>query len=191
MTSIAATKRAARAEALARREAAHAAGAGASRCAAARVLREVAPLRGVSTVSAYLPIGSELDPRPLMAALRGLGFALAVPVIEAKGLPLRFRSWVPGVAVVRGPFGVEVPAEGDWVEPDLLVVPLLAFDGAGHRLGYGAGFYDRTLAGLRARRRVVALGFAYAAQQVDAVPRDATDARLDAVVTEDGTIRPV
>jgi 5-formyltetrahydrofolate cyclo-ligase len=70
------------------------------------------------------------------------------------------------------------------------VVPLLAFDGAGHRLGYGAGFYDRTLAGLRARRRVVALGFAYAAQQVDAVPRDATDARLDAVVTEDGTIRP-
>jgi 5-formyltetrahydrofolate cyclo-ligase len=125
-----------------------------------------------------------------MAALRGLGFALAVPVIEAKGLPLRFRSWVPGVAVVRGPFGVEVPAEGDWVEPDLLVVPLLAFDGAGHRLGYGAGFYDRTLAGLRARRRVVALGFAYAAQQVDAVPRDATDARLDAVVTEDGTIRP-
>ncbi len=190
MSPIAAAKRAARAEALARRDAAHAAGAGAARIAAAAVLRELAPMRGISTVSAYLPIGSELDPRPLMAALQSMGFGLAVPVIEAKGRPLRFRAWVPGAAVIPGPFGVEVPAEGAWVEPDLLVVPLLAFDAAGHRLGYGAGFYDRTLAALRAERAVTALGFAYAAQQVAEVPREPTDARLDAVVTEAGVLRP-
>jgi len=150
----------------------------------------VAQMRGVSTVSAYLPIGSELDPRPLMVSLHGLGFGLAVPVVGAKGQPLRFRAWLPAAALVRGPFGVQVPADGAWVEPDVLVVPLLAFDAAGYRLGYGAGFYDRTLAALRGRREVVALGFAYAAQQVAAVPREPTDARLDAVVTEAGVHRP-
>ncbi len=89
-----------------------------------------------------------------------------------------------------GPFGAQVPAGGDWLRPDLLVVPLLAFDAAGRRLGYGGGFYDRTLAGLRAAGPVRAIGFGYAAQQVDEVPADATDELLDAMVTETGVIRP-
>jgi 5-formyltetrahydrofolate cyclo-ligase len=144
----------------------------------------------VSVLATSIAMFGHEGTHPLMAALHGMGFGLAVPVIEAKGRPLRFRTWAPGATVIPGPFGVDVPAEGAWVEPDLLVVPLLAFDAAGHRLGYGAGFYDRTLAALRAERAVTARGFAYAAQQVAEVPREPTDARLDAVVTEAGVLRP-
>jgi 5-formyltetrahydrofolate cyclo-ligase len=113
-----------------------------------------------------------------------------VPVIEGKGLPLRFREWSPGVRMQPGPFGAQVPATGDWLQPELLIVPLLAFDAAGRRLGYGGGFYDRTLAALRARGPVRAIGLAYAAQQVGEVPADATDQPLDAIVTEAGVLRP-
>ena len=111
-----------------------------------------------------------------------------MPVIEASARPLAFRTWRPGVATVAGPLGVEVPVEGEPAEPDVLLVPMLAFDGRGHRLGYGGGFYDRTIAGLRARGRVTAFGFAYAAQQVDEVPDGETDMRLDAVITEAGIL---
>ena len=91
--------------------------------------------------------------------------------------------------MVAGEFGAEIPEEGPWVEPDVLIVPLLAFDARGYRLGYGGGFYDRTLAGLRARHGVLAVGFAFAAQEVDVVPVDGFDQRLDAVVTEQGVRR--
>jgi 5-formyltetrahydrofolate cyclo-ligase len=111
-----------------------------------------------------------------------------VPVIAARARPLAFRSWQPGVATVAGPLGVEVPVEGEPAEPDALLVPMLAYDARGHRLGYGGGFYDRTIAGLRARGAVAAFGFAYAAQQVDAVPDGETDMRLDAVITEEGIL---
>jgi 5-formyltetrahydrofolate cyclo-ligase len=141
--------------------------------------------------SGYRRIRSEIDPEPLMLALREAGCRLCVPVIEGKGLPLRFREWRPGARMQPGPFGAQVPAEGDWLQPDLLVVPLLAFDAAGRRLGYGGGFYDRTIAGLRAAGPVRAVGFGYAGQQVEEVPADDTDERLDAIVTEAGVIRPV
>lgn len=144
---------------------------------------------GAEVVSAYRPIRSELDPTPLMLALHAAGHRLCVPVIEGEGLPLKFREWRPRTLMQAGPFGAEVPAGGDWLEPDLLVVPLLAFDAAGRRLGYGGGFYDRTLAGLRAKKPVRAIGFAYATQQVDEVPAEATDQLLDAVVTETGPVR--
>lgn len=171
-----------------RRKAAHAAGAGAAE--AARDLFLSAGLgQGARIVSAYRRIRSELDPQPLMLALAEQGCRLCVPVIQGKGLPLRFREWTPQTRMQPGPFGAQVPSEGDWLEPDLLIVPLLAFDATGRRLGYGGGFYDRTIARLRAAGPVRAVGFGYAAQQVDAVPADATDERLDAIVTEAGVVR--
>jgi 5-formyltetrahydrofolate cyclo-ligase len=139
-------------------------------------------------VAGYLPIRDEIDPRPALAALAEEGLAVCVPVIEGPGLPLRFVRWAPGDATRIGVFGVEVPLDGAPAEPDLLLVPLLAFDARGHRLGYGGGFYDRTIAALRARRRVVALGLAYAAQRVGLVPDAETDMRLDGIVTERGLL---
>ena len=133
-----------------------------------------------------MPMRTEIDPLAAMAVHQG---PVGVPVILAKATPLRFRAWGPGVRMVAGEFGAEIPEEGPWVEPDVLIVPLLAFDARGYRLGYGGGFYDRTLAGLRARHGVLAVGFAFAAQEVDVVPVDGFDQRLDAVVTEQGVRR--
>ena len=134
-------------------------------------------------LSGYMPMRTEIDPLPAMAAHQG---PVCVPVIMGKGQPLKFREWSPGCAMVPGEFGALIPAEGAWIEPDILIVPLLAFDARGYRLGYGGGFYDRTLQGLRVRQATVAIGFAFAAQEVDEVPIDAFDQRLDAVVTETG-----
>ncbi len=167
---------------------AHAAdGSGAAASAATHALAAIAGVPGVRSVAGYLPIRDEIDPRPALQALAAVGMSLCLPAIEGTGLPLTFRSWVPGSATGIGRFGVEVPLDGTPAEPDLLLVPLLAFDARGHRLGYGGGFYDRTIALLRERRRVVALGFAYAAQRVSQVPDSATDMRLDGIVTEAGT----
>jgi 5-formyltetrahydrofolate cyclo-ligase len=190
MTDPAEEKRSARAAAMARRAALHAGLPGAARQAAGHLLDELARVRHLGTVSAYLPIRDELDPLPGMLALAGLGYRLCVPVIEGSGLPLRFREWAPGAAVVPGPFGVAVPSEGDWLVPEVLVVPMLAFDARAFRLGYGGGFYDRTLAALRADGEVLALGFAYAGQEVPLVPHGPRDQHLDAVVTEAGVVRP-
>jgi 5-formyltetrahydrofolate cyclo-ligase len=191
MTDPAEEKRAARAAALERRAALHAGLPGAARQAAGHLLDAVARARRTGAVSCYLPIRDELDPMPAMLALAGLGYRLCVPVIEGRGLPLRFREWAPGVRVVPGPFGVAVPAEGDWLVPEVLVVPMLAFDARAYRLGYGGGFYDRTLAALRAEGEVLALGLAYAGQEVPQVPHGPRDQHLDAVVTEAGVLRPL
>ena len=127
---------------------------------------------------------------PLMLALAGLGFGVALPVIVGRGQPLVFRRWTPGEALEAGPFGTSVPRDGAEVEPDVLVIPMLAFDARCHRLGYGGGFYDRTIAALRARRPVHAFGLAYAGQELPQLPTEATDMQLDAVVTEAGVVRP-
>lgn len=182
-------KAALRASARARRRAAHETSPGAAQAARDEFL--AAGLhRGAGIISAYRRIRTELDPEPLMLALIERGCRLLVPVIEGEGLPLKFREWTPGARMVPGPFGAEVPAGGAWLEPDLLIVPLLAFDAAGRRLGYGGGFYDRTLARLRAAGPARAIGFAYAAQHVEEVPAEETDQLLDAIVTEAGTVRP-
>lgn len=172
------------------RRAAHAECAGAPRLAAGHALGEIARFPVVETVAAYLPIRAELDPEPAMRALSSLGYRVAVPVIEASESPLVFHAWLPGGAVERGRFGVLVPVGGEIVEPDVLIVPMLAFDRRGHRLGYGGGFYDRTIAALRSRREIRALGFAYSAQEVPLVPDEETDMQLDAIVTERGILRP-
>ena len=139
---------------------------------------------GARIVSAYRRIRSELDPEPLMLALIERGCRLCLPVIGGSGLPLRFREWTPGTRMVPGPFGAEVPADGAWLEPDLLIVPLLAFARSGHRVGYGAGYYDMTIAALRAKKTVLAVGIAFAAQEIAVVPTTPRDARLDLVLTE-------
>jgi 5-formyltetrahydrofolate cyclo-ligase len=136
-------------------------------------------------VSAYWPMGNELDPRPLIRRLQAAGHVIGLPVVVAKGAPLMFRAWTPETRFVAGGFKTEVPAPGaPEVVPNLLLVPLLAFDRAGYRLGYGGGFYDRTLAKLRALSRVTAIGFAYEGQAVEAVPRAEYDQPLDAIATE-------
>ncbi len=183
---LAGRKAAARRRALAVRLEAHGAGSGLARRAAGHALEAIAPLRGALTVAAYIPVGSELDTTPAMLALHGLGFRVCAPVVEAKGAPLRFRAWRPGAALVEGPFGVRVPAEGAEVVPDVILAPLLAFDARGYRLGYGGGYYDRTIAALRPAGLQRAFGFAYAAQEVGAAPVDPNDARLDGVITEAG-----
>ena len=140
-------------------------------------------------VSAYWPMRSEVDLRPLLAALAATR-PVALPVVTGRARPLLFRAWDPATALVPAAFGTMVPPDtAPPVVPQVLLVPLLAFDGQGWRLGYGGGFYDRTLAILRAAGPVTAIGVACAGQQVDAVPHDpATDARLDAVATEDGVL---
>jgi 5-formyltetrahydrofolate cyclo-ligase len=120
-----------------------------------------------------------------MAAHQG---PVCVPVIPGPGMPLRFREWSPGCRMVAGAFGALIPAEGAWLEPQVLIVPLLSFDRRGYRLGYGGGFYDRTLERLRSRGATLALGFAFAAQEVAEVPTEPTDQPLDAVLTETGLI---
>ncbi|MBL9049190.1 MAG: 5-formyltetrahydrofolate cyclo-ligase [Tabrizicola sp.] len=169
----------ARSEAFARRAAAFAAGQG----QAAEILADFLAPHAGKVLSGYMPMRSEIDPLPAMAAHQGL---VGVPVILAKASPLRFREWSPGCRLVEGAFKAMIPEEGAWVEPEVLIVPLLAWDARGYRLGYGGGFYDRTLEGLRAKGPVLAVGFAFAAQEVAEVPIDATDQRLDAMVTEKG-----
>jgi 5-formyltetrahydrofolate cyclo-ligase len=179
MTDAADRKAEARAAAFAARKAAFAAGQG----QAAEILADFLAGEEGRVLSGYMPMRTEIDPLPAMAAHRG---PVGVPVIIGKGMALRFREWSPGARMVEGAFKALIPEEGAWVEPEVLIVPLLAFDARGYRLGYGGGFYDRTLAGLRAKRPVLAVGFAFAAQEVAEVPTDATDQRLDAVVTERG-----
>jgi 5-formyltetrahydrofolate cyclo-ligase len=177
-----AAKGAAREAALARRHGLDAKAAG--HALASHVLRECPPPPG-AVVSGFWPLGDEIDIRPLLLALHSRGNKVALPVTPRRGEPLTFRGWQPGDAMVPERFGTMRPI-GDILEPDMLLIPLLAFDVAGGRLGYGGGFYDRTLAGLANRFR---LGCAFAAQQVDAVPVGPYDVRLDAVATENGIIR--
>jgi 5-formyltetrahydrofolate cyclo-ligase len=140
-------------------------------------------------VSAYWPISSEIDPRPLMHRLHEDGHAIALPVVMARGRPLLFRAWRTGDPLEPAGLGTREPTtDKPELEPRILIVPMLAFDRAGYRLGYGGGFYDRTLYGLRQRGKVLAVGVAYAAQELAEVPRGGDDQPLDWVVTEDEAI---
>lgn len=145
---------------------------------------------GAGPVAGYLPIRSEMSPLPAMTRLAA-SREVCVPVMRGPGQGLVFHRWTPGCALVTGPFGVAVPAEAVLVQPAAMIVPLVAFDVCGVRLGYGGGFYDRTLEALRASQPVLALGLAYGAQQATDLPREQTDQLLDGLVTEDGLLKPV
>jgi 5-formyltetrahydrofolate cyclo-ligase len=136
-------------------------------------------------VAGYSPIRSEIDPTPLMRELAAKGAKLALPVITARGQSLRFRGWFPGDKLLQGPLGIlePSPAAAEMI-PDIVLVPLAAFDRSGHRIGYGAGHYDRTLAQLHKSKGFTAIGLAFAAQQVKTVPALQHDVALDYVLTE-------
>ena len=179
--TLAAQKAEARRAAFAARKAAFQAGQG----QAAELLADFLTDQKGRVLAGYMPMRTEIDPLPAMAAHQG---PVCVPVIPGPDMPLRFREWTPGCAMEAGAFGALIPAEGAWLEPEVLIVPLLSFDRRGFRLGYGGGFYDRTLERLRARGATLALGFAFAAQEVAEVPIEPTDQPLDAVLTESGLI---
>lgn len=156
----------------------------AARHAAANFLARI-PLRPGVAIALYHPIRDELDTGPLAATLRDRGARLALPVTESRKAPLVFRLHDGAQPLVRGRHGeMTPPPEAPVVRPDIVVTPLLAFTARGDRLGYGGGYYDRTLARLRAEGEVLAVGFGYGAQQVDALPSSPLDQKLDWIVTE-------
>ncbi|MBO6784374.1 MAG: 5-formyltetrahydrofolate cyclo-ligase [Alphaproteobacteria bacterium] len=168
-------------------------GAAAAAGVAARFMAE--PLLsgevGIGTVVAgYAPIGSELDPRTLMERIAARGSTTCLPVVVEGDAPLEFRRWAPGEELVTGAYGIPIPPpRADVVTPDLLLVPMLAFDRRGHRLGYGGGYYDRTIAGLRVAREILAVGLAFSGQLRDDIPAASHDMVLDWIVTESAALR--
>ena len=138
-----------------------------------------------AVVAGYVPVRGEIDVMPLLRALHAAGHTLALPVVARRDAPLVFRQWRPGVALEKGAFGIPVPpADAPELRPDVVLAPLAAFDARGHRLGYGGGYYDRTLASLRAQAPVLAAGCAYAGQEVPRIPHLPTDEPLDIILTE-------
>jgi 5-formyltetrahydrofolate cyclo-ligase len=177
-------KAALRREALAKRDALPAA----ERSAAAEAVAMRAfplPVPAGAIVSGYSPMKSEFNPVPLMRRLADAGARLALPVVAGRGKPLIMRAWSFGEKLAAGVWGIREPKpDAPEVAPDILLVPLAAFDRAGHRIGYGAGYYDMTISALRARKSVVAVGLAFAAQEIETIPATPRDARLDLVLTE-------
>lgn len=155
--------------------------------AVAHLLQAVLPFKG-RALAGYMPIRTEVDPVPVMAAMAAWG-PVCVPVIEGAGKPLIFYRWEPGCEMEEGAFGAQIPVMRDIIVPQVLIVPLVAFGRDGARLGYGGGFYDRTLEGLRARGEVTALGYAFGAQHADDLPQEVTDQPLDAIITDEGMLR--
>jgi 5-formyltetrahydrofolate cyclo-ligase len=140
-------------------------------------------------VSGFMPLKSEINPLPLMKALAAAGAKLALPAIAGRGKPLIMRAYAFGDEFARGQWGIREPKpEQPEVFPDVLIVPLACFDRAGHRIGYGAGYYDMTIRRLRDMKKVVAIGVAFAAQEIAKVPATGRDERLDLVLTENGAI---
>lgn len=159
-----------------------------------RFMAELLPVIGAKNgafVAAYMPVRDEVDVRPLLQSLVERGMIAAMPCVVGGRMPLLFRQWNTGAALVPRAFGLLEPSDdASVVTPDLLLVPLLAFDRSGHRLGYGRGYYDRTLAALRTQRPIIAVGLAFAAQEVLSLPAGNNDQRLDWVITEAELIRP-
>lgn len=142
-------------------------------------------VRAGTVVSGFMPLKSEINPLPLLRKLDALGALIALPVVVGRGKPLVMRRFTFGAPLEAGVWGIREPKpEAEEVDPDILLVPLLAFDRAGYRVGYGGGYYDVTIDGLRRRKTVSAVGIAFAAQEVAKVPTTPHDARLDFVLTE-------
>jgi 5-formyltetrahydrofolate cyclo-ligase len=143
------------------------------------------PIKPGAIVSGYSPIRGEIDPVPLMRTLAALGVQLALPAVTARGKSLVFRAWSPNDRLMLGSLGILEPSPAAAeLTPDIMLVPLAAFDRAGHRIGYGAGHYDVTLAHLRKAKAIIAVGVAFAVQEIKAVPVQPHDVALDYVLTE-------
>lgn len=147
------------------------------------------PLPHGAVVSGYAPMKTEIDPGPLLTRLSQSGHSIALPVVEAVDRPLRLRRWLPGDKLVAGQFGTRQPSvEAEDLTPDVLIVPLVAFDSEGYRLGRGGGFYDRTIEELKSRGALLTVGLGFSAQNILRVPREPHDQRLDWIVTEEGAL---
>jgi 5-formyltetrahydrofolate cyclo-ligase len=143
-----------------------------------------------AVIAGYWPHETELDCRPLLTRACEIGRTCVLPVMDQASKPLIFRQWQPGDILKTGPYDIREPApHASLLRPNVVIVPLLAFDRRGYRLGYGAGFYDRTLSYLRREGTVLAVGYAFAAQEVENVPHDQHDERLDWIVTETEAVR--
>ena len=142
----------------------------------------LAGYRGVP-IAGYLPIKTEIDPLSAMeeAAAHSL---VGVPVIQGNSKPLKFSRWEPGCRLKKGSFDVQIPMNAHYLIPEVLIIPMVAFDRNGGRLGYGGGFYDRTLDYLRSRQAILAIGFAYSEQEFENLPLEPTDQKLDMIITE-------
>jgi 5-formyltetrahydrofolate cyclo-ligase len=188
LSDISQAKKRLRREAGDRRLARHAADDGSAAVAAVGHFMTVVETAAPEVVSAYWSVQDELATQPLLQRLHDASISLCLPVVARPASPLVFRRWRPGDPMVSGVHNIPVPGDGaPEAVPSVLVVPLLAYDGAGYRLGYGGGYYDRTLAALRDKgNNVLAIGYAYEAQKVEAVPHDHLDQPLDWVVTEQG-----
>ncbi len=190
MSSLPEEKQALRAVLRVRRSEAALSGKDAAAALAGNVLHAVR-MPPQAVVAGYLPIGDEIDVSLLLRRLRSRGHDIALPVVVEAGAPLVFRRWGQEDPLADGPFGTRQPlASAPEALPEVVILPMLAFDRRGYRLGYGGGYYDRTLALLRRRRQVIAVGVAYAAQEVPAVPCDGHDQALDWIVTDRETIKP-
>lgn len=188
---IDARKQTLRSEARARRRRLAASGADAAAARSVARFRKALPLCERTAVAGYWPLPDEFDCRPLLLALHDDGHLCALPVVSGRDRPLTFRAWTPDTTLQTGSFGVSVPPDdAGTVRPDIVVTPLLAFDDDGYRLGYGGGYYDRTLADLRAQERgVLAVGLAFAGQRVASLPHDDGDEPLDWLISESGAVR--
>lgn len=148
------------------------------------------PLATGTVVAGYWPMRDEINPVPLLKRLHQNGIRVVLPTVAEKGEPLRFRNWEPDQDLESGPYGtLHPPASVGEARPDAVLVPLLAFDDDGYRLGYGGGYYDRTLSALRAGGTVLAVGIGYESQRTPPLPRSETDERLDWMVTENSVRR--
>jgi 5-formyltetrahydrofolate cyclo-ligase len=188
ITETPSSKAALRTAALALRDALPAA---ARQAAAEAIATRSFPLKIAASVivSGFAPMKTEINPIPLMRKLADAGAQLALPVVQGRGKPLIMRAWKFGDAFVSGQWGIREPVpDAAEVVPDILIVPLACFDRSGHRIGYGAGYYDMTINALRAKKKIVAVGIAFAAQEIAQVPATERDARLDFVLTERETI---
>lgn len=184
---VAQKKTAARKIAYAARKAAHSESANIAACG--HLTEFIQGGDAAKVVSGYMPIQTEIDPRPSMQSLYDSGHRICLPVIQGRGLPLVFREWEPGCAMIEGDFGALIPRGGELLTPDIAIIPLVGFDATGARLGYGGGYYDRTLEALREEAGVLAVAFAFGGQELDEVPVDKFDQRMDAIVTENGVRR--
>lgn len=147
------------------------------------------PFASGAIISGYMPIGSELDPLPLMRQLEENGARLALPVVQRRGLPLVMRAWHFGAPLIKTGFGLQTPPpEAPTLDPDILLVPLLSFDSKGNRIGYGAGFYDLTLAALSTKKRIISIGLAFSKQEAGSIPATQLDSPLHYMLTENGLI---
>jgi 5-formyltetrahydrofolate cyclo-ligase len=156
--------------------------------AACRHFFEHVPLTAGQVVAAYWRIRDELDCQPILIRLMDSGQPVVLPVVTGAEAPLQMRVWEPGASLYEAGFGTLAPSElAPQMEPDIVLMPLLGFDDDGTRLGYGGGYYDRTLAGLSRRPQLI--GLAFSAQELDAIPREPHDVALDAVITEHGLRR--